>query len=199
MANSQTALRKPRAIEKPATAQPRLVSVALVEPKGVVYTKAWVVELLLDLADYRADKNLVDAVAVEPAAGDGAFLGPMIERLVASCRKLGRPLSDCRRSLTAYELDVASADRARALAVKVLAGCGVESSVAEILAGAWVRTVDYLFEASSLEADFVIGTRPMSGSRTFPKKRRRCTAKPIRPCGAALICTLHFLRRRYAS
>src|ERR1700722_18460425 len=112
MANRHIALRKPRAIQMPLLAPPRLVPVAL-EPKGVVYTKRWVVELLLDLADYRSDENLVDTVAVEPAAGDGAFLGPMIERLIASCKRLGRPWSDCRESLVAYELDIVSSDRAR--------------------------------------------------------------------------------------
>jgi adenine-specific DNA-methyltransferase len=42
------------------------------ESRGVVYTKQWVVELLLDLAGYLQEENLVDAVAVEPAAGEGA-------------------------------------------------------------------------------------------------------------------------------
>ena len=42
-----------------------------VEPKGVVYTKRWVVELLLDLSGYCSDKNLVDALAATP---DGARL-----------------------------------------------------------------------------------------------------------------------------
>jgi len=159
MANSQTALRKPRVSKKSLIAAPRLVSV-VVEPKGVVYTKLWVVELLLDLAGYCSDKNLVDTVAVEPAAGDGAFLGPMIERLMACCKRLGRPWLDCRNSLVAYELDVASADRARALAVKLLTGWGVKTSIAQNLAGSWVRTGDYLFEACSLQADFVIGNPP---------------------------------------
>jgi hypothetical protein len=63
------------------------------ESKGVVYTKRWVVELLLDLAGYRSEINLVDAFAVEPAAGDGAFLGPMVERLMDSCENQGRPLA----------------------------------------------------------------------------------------------------------
>jgi len=36
----------------------------IAEPKGAVYTKRWVVELLLDLAGYRSDVNLVDAFAV---------------------------------------------------------------------------------------------------------------------------------------
>jgi adenine-specific DNA-methyltransferase len=80
-----------------------------VEAKGVVYTRRWVVELLLDLAGYRPEANLVDSLAVEPAAGDGAFLRPMIERLADSCQKLGRPLSDCAASLLAYELDEESA------------------------------------------------------------------------------------------
>jgi hypothetical protein len=141
------------------TAAPLLVS-GLLEPKGVVYTRTWVVELVLNLAEYSSDNNLVDAVAVEPSAGEGAFLGPMIERLIASCRKFGRSLLDCRGSLVAYELDIASAARARALAVNVLTEHGVEECVAETLAGSWVRNGDYLFEASSFEADFVIGNPP---------------------------------------
>jgi hypothetical protein len=95
-----------------------------VEAKGVVYTKRWVIELLLDLAGYRPEDNLVDTVAVEPAAGVGAFLGPMIERLAESCRRSGRSLADCRESLVAWELDDASAERARALATDVLVGAG---------------------------------------------------------------------------
>jgi hypothetical protein len=169
MSNHRTALQRPLAFEKLPTAAPRLRSVVL-EPKGVVYTKVWVVELLLDLAGYRSDKDLVDAVAVEPAAGDGAFLGPMIERLIVSCRRLGRPLSDCAGSLVAYELDTASADRARALAVNILMERGVEKSVSQTLASSWVRAGDYLFEASSLEADFVIGNPPYVRLEDIPEE-----------------------------
>src|SRR5690349_3943181 len=65
------------------------------EKSGAVYTKPWVVELILDLAGYTADTNLVDAVAVEPAAGYGAFLVPMIRRLLASCHMQRRSILDC--------------------------------------------------------------------------------------------------------
>src|ERR1035438_359581 len=115
-----------------------------VEAKGVVYTKRWVVDRLLDLAGYSPEDNLVDSVAVEPAAGDGAFLGPIIERLMESCRKLGRPLSDCRDSLIAFELDDESADRARALAAGVLKDRGVARPLADRLASGGARTGDYL-------------------------------------------------------
>ncbi len=70
---------------------------SLAEPKGVVYTKPWVVELLLGLAGYAPRANLVDAVAIEPAAGEGAFLIPMSQRLVASCLRQNRPLRGCQR------------------------------------------------------------------------------------------------------
>jgi hypothetical protein len=144
--------------------------IGLAEPKGVVYTKRWVVELLLDLGGYASCQNLVDAVAVEPSAGEGAFLVPMLERLADSCRRLGRPISDCRDSLIAYELDERSADRARKLAVEVLSKHGVKASTAEDLAKAWVRTGDYLFDSMAVEADFVIGNPPYVRLEEIPEE-----------------------------
>jgi hypothetical protein len=66
------------------------------EPSGVVYTQTWVVDLILDLAGYRADQDLAARYAVEPSAGKGAFLGPMIRRLPASLPAHGRHLADAR-------------------------------------------------------------------------------------------------------
>lgn len=139
----------------------RPAPVPLVEQKGVVYTKPWVVELLLDLAGYMAHANLVDALAVEPAAGDGAFLVRMAERLIASCANLGRPFSECVASLIAYEIDEASAATARSAVVKALAAAGVHHAIAEKLASSWVQVGDYLFDSARMpRADFVIGNPP---------------------------------------
>ena len=173
--------------------------VILCGPKGVVYTKRWVVELLLDLSGYCSEKNLVDALAVEPAAGDGAFLGPMIERLVESCRRLGRPLSDCQHSLIAYELDEKSAARARTLAQGILVERGVSRPLAERLAEAWVVTQDYLFDATAEKRISLSGTLLTYGLRIFPKKWPRSTAKRIRRCVGGLISMWLFLKRRFAS
>jgi hypothetical protein len=140
------------------------------ETKGVVYTKRWVVELLLDLAGYRPENNLVDATAVEPAAGEGAFLGPMIERLLESCRQFGRQLSECRDSLIAFELDEESAGRARILATDILLRNGVKRGLADSLSKGWIRTGDYLFEAVSMEADFVIGNPPYVRLEDIPEE-----------------------------
>jgi len=164
------ALRSSRSIQFPLLVPPRASQLAALETKGVVYTKRWVVDLLLDLAGYKPEANLVDAVAVEPAAGDGAFLGPMIERLAESCQRLGKPLADCRGSLIAYELDDASAARARNLAADVLVKHGLKRPAAESLANAWVRTGDYLFDATTVEADFVIGNPPYVRLEDIPEE-----------------------------
>ena len=140
------------------------------EIKGVVYTKGWVVKLLLDLAGYRSENNLVDALAVEPSAGDGAFLGAMIERLIASCRRLGRPVSDCQDSLIAYELDDHTAARARDLAIRVLTDHRIECPLAQRLAAGWVRAGDYLFDGASTGVDFVIGNPPYVRLEDIPEE-----------------------------
>ena len=167
MGQHPATLRSSRAIQFPLLVPPRAGQLAALESKGVNYAKRWVVELLLDLAGYRAEANLVDSVAVEPAAGDGAFLGPMIERMADSCQRLKRPLTDCTSALIAYELDDASAERARSLAEDILIKHGLKRSSAERLAGTWVRTGDYLFDATTVEADFVIGNPPLCASRRY--------------------------------
>lgn len=131
------------------------------ESRGAVFTKSWVAELILDLAGYRAAENLVDALAVEPAAGEGAFLIPMARRLFASCRRLGRPIRDCAGSLAAFEIDESSASRARRAVSEALKADGADGRDADFLADAWARAGDFLHEAPQLDAaDFVIGNPP---------------------------------------
>lgn len=131
------------------------------ENHGVVYTKPWVVELILDMAGYDPATNLVDTLAVEPAAGQGAFLIPMTRRLAASCKRQDRSFLDIARSLIAYELDESSACLARSAVTKALVKTGVAEPEANIIANGWVRTADYLADACILPpADFVIGNPP---------------------------------------
>ncbi len=131
------------------------------ESRGVVYTKPWVVELLLDLADYLPASDLVDAFAVEPASGEGAFLTAMARRLIASCERQGRPLTDCLKSLVSYEIHEQSAQATRVSVIEVLMDLKVDGNTARKLAETWVKTGDYLFDAARLpRADFVIGNPP---------------------------------------
>jgi adenine-specific DNA-methyltransferase len=129
---NQITVRPTRGIQQTLIASARSAPTLLpAEARGVVYTKRWVVELLLDLAGYRSELDLAKSRAVEPAAGDGAFLGPMIERLIGSSKNFGRPLSDCQDSLIVYELDDENAGRARVLAADILTAQGIERPLAE--------------------------------------------------------------------
>src|SRR5262249_17600647 len=116
--------------------------VGLGEPKGVVYTKPWVVDLILDLAGYRPEQDLAGRYVVEPSAGEGAFFGPMVRRLLASVRQYGRSLSDARFALHAYELDEGSAAQAITLAAKGLGEWGASPAEAEAIARSWVTVGD---------------------------------------------------------
>lgn len=134
---------------------------AAAHPKGVVYTKPWVVELLLDLAGYDSQANLVDALAIEPSAGEGAFLVAMALRLAASCLRQNRPLTDCKASLIAYELEELSAETARQKLMEELTAVGVSNAAAQELVAGWVRSGDFLLDAPRLpRADYVIGNPP---------------------------------------
>lgn len=131
------------------------------EPGGVIYTRAWVVELILDLVGYRPEADLVSCRAVEPSAGAGAFLVPMIRRLLASAQAHGRRLADARDSIVAYELDADSARRAVALAEKELRFRAAGSQEARELARGWVKVDDYLLASQrDSSADFVVGNPP---------------------------------------
>ena len=103
------------------------------EKHGVVYTKPWVVELILDLAGYTDDRDLAASFAVEPAAGEGAFLVPMIRRLIASTRRYERPIVGLATALLAYELDSAAATLARSTVRQILTELNVPEVDTELL------------------------------------------------------------------
>jgi adenine-specific DNA-methyltransferase len=131
------------------------------EPGGVVYTRPWAVDLILDLAGYTPDRDLAACYAVEPSAGRGAFLAAIIRRLLASLDRHGRSLADARESVRAFELDQDSADQAAAAAERELLGHGVGAAEAAGLARQWIVTGDYLLaSAGDRRADFVVGNPP---------------------------------------
>lgn len=71
---------------------------------GEVFTRWWVVELILDLVGYTPDRDLSSLVAVEPACGRGAFLVPMALRLAESCAVHGHDLGTTGAVLRAYDV-----------------------------------------------------------------------------------------------
>jgi adenine-specific DNA-methyltransferase len=153
---------------------------------GAVYTRTWVVELVLDLAGYKASQNLVDARAVEPSAGEGAFLVPMVTRLLDSCRSQGRAWLECVDAIRAYDVDAAALRACRRTLLHLLVNAGVSDTDADILLKAWLIEADYLLLvgrthgstaqaiplfASALPADvdFVLGNPPYVRVESIPE------------------------------
>lgn len=131
------------------------------EKMGAVYTKAWIVNLILDLAGYKSDEDLVSSIAIEPSAGEGAFLVAMALRLMESAKLKGRRPLECGDSLIAYELEESTAQIARNAVVHALTDSGISLVDAKSLVAKWIRVGDYLLEATSLPtAKFVIGNPP---------------------------------------
>lgn len=132
------------------------------EKSGVVYTKSWVVDLLLDLVGYTPEKRLAEMLLIEPSAGDGSFLLRAATRLLECCHRQGVPPIEAQSAILAYEIDADSAEAARDSLRTLLCEHGVKSGDADMLAGAWVRTGDYLLESRTVQrqADFVVGNPP---------------------------------------
>ena len=85
-----------------------------IEERGAVFTRREVVDFILDLAGYTADKPLHQARLLEPSMGQGDFLTPAIDRLLeAYAREVGGrgdivdDLGDC---ILAVELHRSSYD-----------------------------------------------------------------------------------------
>jgi hypothetical protein len=140
---------------------------------GEVFTRPWVVDLILDLVGYTADRDLASLVAVEPACGSGAFLGPLVERLSASCRRQGRPIADAAGAVRAFDLLPANVEHARSVVEKVLLGDGWDRADAERLAAEWVRVADYLLRPEDRDVDLVVGNPPYVRLEDVPEARMR--------------------------
>lgn len=139
---------------------------------GEVFTRKWVVELILDLVGYTVEHDLAGLVAVEPACGTGAFLGPLVERLSASCKRHERPLTDACNALRAYDLLPRNLDQARAVALKVLRHDGWPQEQIEEVIATWLHVGDYLLMLhDDRSVDFVVGNPPYIRIEDVPEAR----------------------------
>jgi hypothetical protein len=139
---------------------------------GEVFTKRWVVELILDLCGYTADRELHNLVAVEPACGTGAFVVPMVERLVASTRAAGVDLRLARLAIVARDLRKGHVDTTRVKVNAVLTRAGLALDDADALSRAWIRQDDFLLgDLPERSADVVAGNPPYIRLESIPRER----------------------------
>ncbi|MFJ2563498.1 Eco57I restriction-modification methylase domain-containing protein [Streptomyces sp. NPDC087568] len=139
---------------------------------GEVFTRGWVVELILNLIDYTSDKDLCEVRLVEPACGAGAFLGVIASRVSASCRAHGRALADASGAVRAFDLLDRNVQLSRAVIAQTLQEEGWASAEAEQIAADWVQQGDYLLQPDSdHRADYVVGNPPYIRLEDVPDDR----------------------------
>jgi len=139
---------------------------------GVVYTKSWMVEIILDLAGYLPERPLAEMVAFEPSAGDGAFLRAMIRRLVESCRLHRSSLDRAVGAIQAFEIDPKAAARATEVARITLLELSVPEPTAIELSRNWIKVGDFLEGVLCFPiADFVIGNPPYIRLEEIPSSK----------------------------
>ncbi|MGW0230909.1 Eco57I restriction-modification methylase domain-containing protein [Actinopolymorpha singaporensis] len=128
---------------------------------GEVFTRRWVVDVLLDLTGYTSDRDLADMHLLEPSCGSGAFLGPSVERLIASAKSRGRDLSSLRNAIRAYDVQAEQVAHCRQVCRDLLKASGATDKLALTLATHWVRRADFLLPGvEDCAADVAIGNPP---------------------------------------
>jgi hypothetical protein len=133
-----------------------------IEQRGAIFTKREVVEFILDLAGYVADRQLHKLRLLEPSFGNGDFLLPAIERLLKAWKAAGEPeayraLND---AVMAVELHRTTFEATRSKVEALLKHEGIEPKIAEALAQQWLVFGDFLLLPVSQPFDFVIGNPP---------------------------------------
>ena len=189
---------------------------------GEVFTRRWIVELMLDLICYDAEADLATKVIVEPSCGVGAFLLPVLERLIESCRRRSRPLVDATHAIRAFDLMAPNAEVARKAVMAKLLEAGETLDVAEHLSGVWITTGDFLLTAHrERSADYVVGNPPYIRIEDIPNQisdayRAECSSmrgradiyvgfyekglELLRPGGQlAFICADRWMRNQYGA
>ncbi|MCA1706011.1 MAG: Eco57I restriction-modification methylase domain-containing protein, partial [Actinobacteria bacterium] len=140
-----------------------------------------VVELILDLVGYTADEDLGAHRLVEPSCGTGAFLVPVVERLISSSLQHGRDLESLGGAVRAFDLLDANAELSRKACALRLEEAGLDQTTATDIASTWVTTGDFLLaDHEPGSADHVIGNPPYIRlenvqPRVMEAYRRRCS------------------------
>jgi adenine-specific DNA-methyltransferase len=140
---------------------------------GEVFTRRWVVETILDLVGYTVDRDLANLRIMEPACGTGAFLGPIVQRLSASCRLHRHGLLDASQAVSALDLLDRNVKLSRDVVTQELVADGWKPRDVDRIVPGWITRGDYLLHRPSDPADFVVGNPPYIRLEDVPASRMR--------------------------
>lgn len=139
------------------------------EERGAIFTRREVVEFILDLTGYTFDRPLTKMRLLEPALGQGNFLLPAIDRLLASWRSTSQAdITVLKAAIRGVELDQASFLQVRHKVLDHLIHQGITDLDAEELVATWLVQGDFLLVDLEAPFHFVIGNPPYVRQELIP-------------------------------
>jgi Eco57I restriction-modification methylase/TaqI-like C-terminal specificity domain len=154
-----------------AAAIEKLSSSTGTQSRGAIFTRAEVVDFILDLTGYTEDQPLHEKRLLEPSFGGGDFLLPAIGRLLTAWRSRQHPgtvveaLGD---AIRAVELHRQTFSGTRAAVIERLKQGAVDEPSAIALADRWLLQGDFLLLPLSAQFDFVVGNPPYVRQELIP-------------------------------
>jgi len=141
-----------------------------IEERGAIFTRREVVDFILDLSGYTADRSLCELRLLEPSFGDGDFLLPAIDRLLRAWEHAGKPdpITTLGNAIRAVELHRASMARTTISVIDQLTGAGLPDHTARVLADRWLVQGDFLLTEFDGPFDVVVGNPPYVRQELIP-------------------------------
>ncbi len=128
--------------------------------RGVVYTRPEVVNFILDLAGYTADKPLWQKRLLEPSFGSGDFLIPASARLLEAAKRDQKSAKDLVNAVRAVELHRGTFESTKLSVIKLLTDADISKADAAMLTNKWLINGDFLLEPFAARFDVVVGNPP---------------------------------------
>ena len=141
-----------------------------VAERGAIFTRREVVDFILDLVGYTSDQPLSKCRLLEPSFGDGDFLLPALDRLLASVAWEGSlPSVDTLvPAIRAVELHRETFHRTRTAVIMRLKAAGLSLDDCETVASAWLTQGDFLLQEFDLTFTHVVGNPPYVRQESIP-------------------------------
>lgn len=141
------------------------------EARGAVFTRPEVVDFILDLTGYSADRELHKQRLLEPSFGGGDFLLPAIDRLMDSWQKncSGKSaIEELFDSIRAVELHSETFANTRNAVIRLLQKKGISETSATELADRWLFNGDFLLTPFTGQFDYIVGNPPYLRQEMIP-------------------------------
>lgn len=140
-----------------------------IEERGAIFTKREVVEFILDLTGYTAAASLTEYRLLEPSFGDGDFLLPAIDRLLAAAaRDDNLAYQSLAKAIRAVELHRTTYEGTRELVAARLRQVGLLPEDASRLCDAWLHQGDFLLAEFEPAFTHVVGNPPYVRQEAIP-------------------------------